>query len=799
MNEGLGPAYDDNEFRRLADELPHIIWVSDADGRLLYANKRFGVAILHEDDRDRVRALPRHPLGSESPAQALVRIRPMGGPADAWQWHVVQAVPLFGHFGHGVEWAFTATDINERYQHEQSLRESEAVLTQIFETSEDSIKLLNLEGEMLYVSASSRRMLQIDASAMRGRSWFDLWQGEEREKARAAVEKARNGISSDFVGTRRTAGDLETFWHAIVSPILDDSGRPVRVLVMSRDTTRQVQSEASAREREAQLRTMTDLLPVLIWSASGDGKIEFVNRRFLEYTGLSFETIMSGGGWLEAIHPDDRERVAELWRESIASEKNYETEMRMRRYDGEYRWHESRAVPIRAAGRVVRWLGTTTDVEERKRAEGVQSYLATASTSLLKALDFEETLDALLAIVVPASADWAVINVAEGDGIRAVAVRHADPARAYAVRQLRGSQYVRAEANVGTPGVFKTGKPAVIPKIDDAFTQALVRPQFLNAVRAMGLHSGLVVPLRSQDRVIGTLTLVSESPKREYSEDDVPLFEELASRASLAVEHAQLFERERLVADTLQSASLPATLPQMEGVRFDAVYMPASSEAQIGGDWYDAFQLDDGRVFVSIGDVVGHGLSAAVTMNMLRQSMRTAALIDPDPYFVLSVADRALRAENNEAMATAVVAVIDPAARRMNCASAGHPGPFWYRGGGDVEEPTIDRGLPLGIHAGVENSGPIVIDGVEFVTFFTDGLVESSHNYAEGETQLRAALAMESVRNSAHPAHAIRRRMLPDGSRDDVAILTVSFARAGDRRRVVRGNVDLASLLNRPL
>ena len=117
------------------------------------------------------------------------------------------------------------------------------------------------------------------------------------------------------------------------------------------------------------LRTMIDQMPTLAWSCRPDGSAEFVNQRWSDYTGLSMEEAV-GWGWQATIHPEDLGKTMETWLRLIASEEPGEDEARLRRFDGEYRWFLARAVPVRDdRGKVIRWYGTSTDIEDRKRAE----------------------------------------------------------------------------------------------------------------------------------------------------------------------------------------------------------------------------------------------------------------------------------------------------------------------------------------------------------------------------------------------------------------------------------------------
>jgi PAS domain S-box-containing protein len=123
------------------------------------------------------------------------------------------------------------------------------------------------------------------------------------------------------------------------------------------------------RRREKELRDVIDTIPAIVWSASPDGSSTYVNKRFVEYTGLSAEQV-AGSGWQAIVHPDDLERIAGQWKEAVTTGKPHEFEVRSRRSDGQYRWQLDRGVPLRDEdGNIVKWYGVTTDIEDRKRAE----------------------------------------------------------------------------------------------------------------------------------------------------------------------------------------------------------------------------------------------------------------------------------------------------------------------------------------------------------------------------------------------------------------------------------------------
>ena len=153
------------------------------------------------------------------------------------------------------------------------------------------------------------------------------------------------------------------------SPLLDESGVPAGVLAIVVETTDRVRAEQALRESEAQFRTFASAMPHHVWAANPDGKLDWVNDKVLEYTGANTAGLQ-GDRWGEVVHPQDRALAVEAWQKALATSTVYEVEFRLRRNDGVFRWYLARAMPIRDdAGKVVRWIGTNTDIDDRIQAE----------------------------------------------------------------------------------------------------------------------------------------------------------------------------------------------------------------------------------------------------------------------------------------------------------------------------------------------------------------------------------------------------------------------------------------------
>jgi serine phosphatase RsbU (regulator of sigma subunit) len=170
--------------------------------------------------------------------------------------------------------------------------------------------------------------------------------------------------------------------------------------------------------------------------------------------------------------------------------------------------------------------------------------------------------------------------------------------------------------------------------------------------------------------------------------------------AKLAIEKIEklliAYRRSDHIATRLQKAVLPESLPRVAGFSFDSYYQPGPNDLLIGGDWYDAMRLADGRLILSVGDVSGSGLRSAIIMAALRQVIRGVAYINPDPVIMLDAASKALHTEYPDTYVSAFVGVIDPVAMQMRYASAGHPAPLLRRADGSIEK-LEDKGMLLGI------------------------------------------------------------------------------------------------------
>lgn len=251
--------------------------------------------------------------------------------------------------------------------------------------------------------------------------------------------------------------------------------------------------------------------------------------------------------------------------------------------------------------------------------------------------------------------------------------------------------------------------------------------------------------------------------------------EQIARREVEAARLRAAYDAERRVSDALQEAFLQKPLPTLMGVAFSATYIPAREERKVGGDWYEGVELGDNRVMFAIGDVAGHGLEAAVSMNRARQAIVSAALLHAEPAKMLARVNDELIAERGR-MVTAVCGIADAHKFSFMYATAGHPPPILVEPG---RPPRIlpMGGVPLGVLPSREYRTHSIqtVPGATLV-LYTDGAVEFSRDPIEGERMLLEAIRLAVENGNPEPAGAIRDHIFGfREAEDDVAILTLAF------------------------
>jgi serine phosphatase RsbU (regulator of sigma subunit) len=263
-----------------------------------------------------------------------------------------------------------------------------------------------------------------------------------------------------------------------------------------------------------------------------------------------------------------------------------------------------------------------------------------------------------------------------------------------------------------------------MPEITDDILAALIGdPEQLRLIRELNFRSALSVPLKVKDRVLGVVTWVAGDDGRRFTADDLLFGEDLARRAAIAIDTAQLHSELRDVAMRLQRAILPGDLPELPGWETAASYLQAG-HSDAGGDFYDVIALGDGRLALFVGDVMGRGVSAAAAMAQMRAAIRALVAVEPDARSVLVALDQLFEQYDFHQLVTMVYAIADPVRGELVVANAGHPPPVLRRADGNVEVVEGEPGLLLGAGGGERMPVTVPFGVGDLVMCYTDGLIE---------------------------------------------------------------------------
>ena len=289
-------------------------------------------------------------------------------------------------------------------------------------------------------------------------------------------------------------------------------------------------------------------------------------------------------------------------------------------------------------------------------------------------------------------------------------------------------------------------------------------------------RSSMAMPLVSGRHTVGVLELGWAEPVT-LDDDDRRFLGTLGSQGAQALDRARHFESERSIAETLQRSVLPSVLPRVAGVQIAARYLPGTQGVDIGGDWFDAVELRDGRIGLVVGDVVGKGVRAAANMGQLRNALRAISVERLKPPSALARLDRLASDGLDATFATVVYAVFDSKAGVLRHSSAGHPPPVVAYPDGRVELLEGGRGLPLGTGLGAKYRQSVVaLPAGSIVVLYTDGLVERRGGSIDDGIDALVAAMREGPHDAEQLLEHILDNLVEGAHRaDDIAILAARF------------------------
>ncbi len=539
------------------------------------------------------------------------------------------------------------------------------------------------------------------------------------------------------------------------------------------------QTTGALRESEERFRTAFADAPIGIGLLSTEGRFTQVNRALCEIAGRSqAELIDTELGVIADI--EDQRAVERM----VAGElPTHHVERRLEHRGG----HNVEALvsispTMGAAGQPVGFIVQIVDLTERNRAERERSERLREQSAREQAEAVSDTIRKLQSV-----ADVALAHLALDDLLRELCeqvsgVFEADCA-AILLAEAEGDPLV-VTAAVGVDAAEVLGQSVAQ---GEGFAGRMAVTRAPSVVRGPGARDGgpirrdleslMGAPLVADGRVQGVLEVGSVS-ELKFTAGDLDLLQLVADRAARAIEHAQRYARELDVAETLQRSLLPARLPNVAGLQLAARYLPGG---EVGGDWYDVIPLDDDRVMLAVGDVVGHGLSAASLMGQLRNALRALALDGHSPGEVIERLDRLVTLEGT-GMATVSCMALSPELDSMSLASAGHLPPLVVDASGVATFVEGRGSVPLGVSRGTYEEVEVPIGPASHLILYTDGLVEDRGSSLDaGLEALREAAADGPDDPEALCASIVAALGREGGAEDDVTLLVAATVPAAPK------------------
>ncbi|MEV6206943.1 SpoIIE family protein phosphatase [Kitasatospora sp. NPDC051914] len=447
----------------------------------------------------------------------------------------------------------------------------------------------------------------------------------------------------------------------------------------------------------------------------------------------------------------------------------------------------------RTAGLVVAALGPGNGDGQRaphelEQARARLAVLDAAAGRIGTTLDVDTTCVELAEFTVPAMADAAVVELLPPDAVERgahsgtlrlhrAAVVCAPALRPHLAPLARAGESVRYPPGSAAAHSLHTGAPVLVRPSDGPWPGSAEKgaPE---AYRAAGLDTMLTVPLTARGRTLGVLTLArTREPVRPFTEDDTVLIGDLAGRAAVGVDNARRYTRSQGIALQLQQALLAEPGNPHPNLELASRYLPSGSSSVVGGDWYETVRLPFGRTLLAMGDVMGHGVEAAVDMSTYRSMLRDVAGMDLPPHRILRQLDTLISENESSRPATCLLALADPGRSRWTFSSAGHLPPALVLPDAPTDLVAVPTGPPLGTGLGGYEQQARELLPEQVLLLYTDGLVERRGEDIDVSLARLAALRLPAAGELDDLLDAVLHAQTPQAAEDDVALLAARVRR----------------------
>ncbi|MFJ4777989.1 SpoIIE family protein phosphatase [Streptomyces sp. NPDC088762] len=465
---------------------------------------------------------------------------------------------------------------------------------------------------------------------------------------------------------------------------------------------------------------------------------------------------------------------------------------RRRQWSAVYHRLEDKGRVLGLCGIGVEVSGLRQYIDDLEKAHQRLALLDTAAMRVGTTLGVNTTCAELADFVTPSLADAACVDVIEDEPYGApppapgilrirIAAVAGDPE---ILRQMERIGRIGDHVDVprGSPlrHCLDTGRPWMGNlATDEVFRKMTARREDVAVVRAAGIHSALVIPLPTREHPVGALFLARAGDSGPFTDDDVVVAQDLAARAAVAIDNARQYTLEHTMALELQRALLSEPGSPHPDIEVASRYLPAGRSAVVGGDWFDSIPLPACRTLQVMGDVMGHGFTAAVAMSHYRSLLRSLALSTPSVEGLLADADHRGAGIGLDRFATCLLALIDPQKGTATLSSAGHLPPALLLREGRTELLEVAAGPPLGAELGGYEALTVPLPPGAVLLLYTDGLVEQRTLDIDASLQRLTDLRLTVDGPLEDILDAILMHLVSGPAEDDVALLATRLHTPG--------------------
>ncbi|SEG84208.1 PAS domain S-box-containing protein [Actinacidiphila yanglinensis] len=518
----------------------------------------------------------------------------------------------------------------------------------------------------------------------------------------------------------------------------------------------------------------------VIWAMSPRGGVIERSPGWEQMTGQRWEEYR-GDGWTDALHPDDRGPVVRDWYAALAEVPPvFTTSYRVRTVDGSYRHVAVEAAPVIDNDHVLEWVGTCKDVEQEWQETRREDLLARASARTAGMVQLEEILVALTHVVVPALADACAVyllpqalrrpgRTQSAERVAATTRPDLPPLPPHREEHLRpGSPLAHAvEHRVPVQATFPPGTPPL--ELAPPGTEPWMPP---------AANSVILLPVVVEGTVAALVTATVCGDRQPLGQPETELLGQLLERAHEPLKSALEYQRTKKLALALQR-SLLTDPPDLPDLHLTVRYRPSNTAAEIGGDWYDSFELSDGSLVLTIGDVTGHDLPAAVTMSQLRTMLRGLALDRQEATgAVLRRLDMSVQTLYLDCTATCILGRVKrpgPDRFAFHYSVAGHPPPLLVEADHTARFLTAARDPLIGLDPDPHYASAIEqLPPGSTLLLYTDGLVERRHEDIDISLERLRRHALDAAHlPPADFCDALLAKVPADDNADDMAVMAL--------------------------